>query len=60
MNGGEKEPIYVIEGMPEGKRTLEDQDVGGWIILRWILERDVGVVWTGLVWLRIVTGGELL
>jgi hypothetical protein len=27
----------------------EDQDVGGWVILRWVLERWDGVVWTGLV-----------
>jgi hypothetical protein len=31
----------------------------GWIILREILERWDGVMWTGLVWLRIGTGGEL-
>jgi hypothetical protein len=35
-------------------------DVGGLIILGWILERWDGVMWTGLVWLRIGTGGELL
>jgi hypothetical protein len=29
MNGGDKEPLYVIVVMPEGKRSLEDQDVGG-------------------------------
>jgi hypothetical protein len=38
----------------------QDQDVGGWIILGWILEMCDGVMWTGLVWLRIGTGGELL
>jgi hypothetical protein len=38
----------------------EDQDVGGWIILGSILESWDGVMWTGLVWLRIGTGGELL
>jgi hypothetical protein len=38
----------------------EDQDVGGWIILGWILERWDGVMWTGLVCLRIGTGGEFL
>jgi hypothetical protein len=27
----------------------EDQDVREWIIIRWILERKDGVVWTGLV-----------
>jgi hypothetical protein len=29
--------------------------VSGRIILRWILERYDGVVWTGLIWLRIET-----
>jgi hypothetical protein len=38
----------------------EDQDLCGWIILRRILERQNRVVWTGLVWLRIGTSGELL
>jgi hypothetical protein len=38
----------------------EDQDIGGWIILGCILERWDEVMWTGLVWLRIGTGGELL
>jgi hypothetical protein len=47
-------------GKPEGKRPVEDQDVGGWIILGWIFERWDVVMWTGLVWLRIGTGGELL
>jgi hypothetical protein len=30
------------------------------IILGWILERWDGVMWTGLVWLKTGTGGELL
>jgi hypothetical protein len=38
----------------------EDQDVGGLIILGWRFERWDGMMWTGLVWLRIETGGELL
>jgi hypothetical protein len=38
----------------------EDPDVDGWIILGLILERWNGVMWTGLVWLRIGTGGQLL
>jgi hypothetical protein len=29
-------------------------------VLGWILERWDGVMWTGLIWLRIGTGGELL
>jgi hypothetical protein len=38
----------------------EDQDVGGWTIIKWILERQDGVVWTGSIWLRIGTSGGLL
>jgi hypothetical protein len=30
----------------------EDQVVGWWIVLKWILERQDGVVWTGLIWPR--------
>jgi hypothetical protein len=37
----------------------EDQDIDGWIILKWMLDR-LGVVWTGLIWLRIGTSGGLL
>jgi hypothetical protein len=36
------------------------QDVGGWTISNWILERYDGMVWIGLIWLRIGTSGELL
>jgi hypothetical protein len=35
-------------------------DVGGRIIFEWILERQDGVVWSGLIWLRIGTSGGLL
>jgi hypothetical protein len=38
----------------------EDLDVGRRIILKWILERYDGMVWTALIWLRIRTSGELL
>jgi hypothetical protein len=34
---GEKMNAYVIlAGKPEGNRPLGNQDIGGWIILRWI------------------------
>jgi hypothetical protein len=39
---------------------LEDQDVDGWTILKWILERQDGMVGIGSIWLRIGTGGELM
>jgi hypothetical protein len=29
----------ILVGKPEGKNYQEKQDVGGWIILKWILER---------------------
>jgi hypothetical protein len=38
----------------------EDLDIGGRIILEWILERYDEVVWIGLIWLRIGTSGGLL
>jgi hypothetical protein len=40
--------------------TNASEEVGGWIILRRILERYDGMVWTGLAWLRIGTSRELL
>jgi hypothetical protein len=37
---GEKMNVYrVLVGKPEGKRSLEDLDVGGRIILKLILEK---------------------
>jgi hypothetical protein len=39
---------------------LEDQDVGGWTILKWILDRCDGMVLIGLIWVRIGTSGWLL
>jgi hypothetical protein len=38
----------------------EDQDVGGWTVLKWILERYDGMVWIGSIWLRIGTSVGLL
>jgi hypothetical protein len=32
---------------------LEDLDVGGRIILKWILRKWNGEAWTGFLWLRI-------
>jgi hypothetical protein len=38
----------------------EGINIGGSTVLKWILERQDGVVWTGLIWLRIGTSGGLL
>jgi hypothetical protein len=35
-NGTKSNAYMILVGKPEGK---EYQDVGGWIILKWILER---------------------
>jgi hypothetical protein len=57
---GEKRNAYrLLVGKPEGKRPL-GRTRRWWVDIGWILERWDGVMWTGLVWLRIGTGGELL
>jgi hypothetical protein len=38
----------------------EDQNIGEWTILKWILERQNGMEWIGLIWLRIGASGGLL
>jgi hypothetical protein len=58
---GEKRNAYrIFVGKPEGRRPLRRKNLGGWTMLRWILERKDGVVWTGSIWLRIGTGGGFL
>jgi hypothetical protein len=49
-------PHRVLVGKPEGKRQLENPDVDGRIILRWIFGKWEGFVGTGWGWLRIGTG----
>jgi hypothetical protein len=38
----------------------EDQDVSRRTIIKWILEREDAMIWTGLIWLKIGTSGGLL
>jgi hypothetical protein len=39
------------------ERDHWDAWIGGMIIVKWILEKEDGVVWTGFIWLRIWTNG---
>jgi hypothetical protein len=52
---GEKRNAYrLLVGKPEGKKPL------GRPRRRWVDNIRMDFGWTGLVWLRIGTGGELL
>jgi hypothetical protein len=59
-NGEKRNAYRLLVGKPEGKRPLGRPRRRRGIILGWILEKWNGVMWTGLVWLRTGTGGELL
>jgi hypothetical protein len=55
---GEKNSYRLLVGKPEGKKPL-GRPRNRWVDnIRIILERWDGVMWTGLVWLRVGTGGE--
>jgi hypothetical protein len=43
----------------EGKKPLGKPRSSGWIILKYILERWDGMIWTGLISLKIRTSGGL-
>jgi hypothetical protein len=58
---GEGRDIYrILVGRPKGRSHLEDPGVDERIILNCILKNWDGWTWTGLIWLRIGTGGGLL
>jgi hypothetical protein len=43
----------------ENLREGDHPGIHGRILLRWILRKWYGGTWTGLIWLRIGTGGGL-
>jgi hypothetical protein len=40
----------ILVGKPEGKNNWEDQDKGGWTMLKWIL-REIG--WDCMDWIDL-------
>jgi hypothetical protein len=58
---GEGRGTYrILVGRPEERNHLEDRGVDGRIIIKWLFKEWDGGAWTGLIWLRIGTGGGLL
>ena len=58
---GESSGAYsVLVGKPEGKRPLGGPQHRWEDNVKWISKKWDGGAWTGLVWLRIWTGGRLL
>jgi hypothetical protein len=56
MGGGELHTGIWWENLRE-RDHLEDQGVDARIILKRILRKGDGEAWTGLIWLRIGSGG---
>jgi hypothetical protein len=57
MNMAKKNAYRILLEKPE--ETRQDQHVGVWTILKWILRRSNGI-WIELIWLKIgASGGHL-
>jgi hypothetical protein len=59
-NAAQRNAYRILVGKPEGNIQLGNKEVGSWTILKWILEREEGMVWIGLIWPRIGISGVLL
>jgi hypothetical protein len=58
---GDRRATYrVLVGRPEGNRQLGRPRHRWERILNWIFQKWDREAWTGLIWLRIQTGGQQL
>jgi hypothetical protein len=49
-HGDMRNEYKIFVGTPEKKRQQEDLDIDGSMILRRVLEKQDGVIWTGFDW----------
>jgi hypothetical protein len=56
MGRREMHVVYWWESQKE-RDHCDDQNVGGWTILKWILGRQNDMVWMRFIWFRIGTNG---
>jgi len=58
--GAEEVHIGFWWGDLRERNHFEDLGVDGSIVLKWIFKKCDGEAWTGLLWLRLWTGGGCL
>jgi hypothetical protein len=60
IHGREEKCIQSLVGKLEGERPLGRPRCIWKVILKWILKEYDGLMWTGIIWLRIGISGRLL